>query len=79
MSRKNTSNFMALCPAILDWVRRKVEKVVILVCGRPVTEPSPVNADARQCPQKELEGTVVIAGDVMDPVLPEESWESLKR
>ena len=48
--------------------------------GRTVAEPSTVvDADAQRFPQQELKGTVVIVGDVVDPVLPEENWDRFKR
>ena len=79
MPKMNTSNFKVRCLAILDWIHKTVERVAILMRGRTVAEPSTVvDADAQRYPQKELKGTVVIAGDVVDPVLPKENWDSLK-
>ena len=79
MSKMNTSDIRARCLAILDWFRETVARMVILKRRRTVAEPSPVTGDGNRFPQKELKGTVVIVGDVMNPVLPEENWDSLKR
>lgn len=79
MSKMNTPGIKARCLAILDWVRRTVERLMMLKRGRTVAGPSPVTGDGDRFPQEELEGTVVIVGNVMDPVLPEENWDSLKR
>lgn len=77
MIRMNASDFKARCLAILDNVRDTGERVVILKHGRPVAELSRVTGDGERYPQTELEGTVVIVGDVVGPVLPEEHWDSL--
>lgn len=79
MMKINASDFKARCLAILDDVHETGERVVILKRGRPVAELSRVTGDGERYPQTELEGTVVIVGDVVEPVLPEEHWESLGR
>ena len=79
MMKINASDFTARCLAILDDVHETGERVVILKRGRPVAELSRVTGDGERYPQTELEGTVVIVGDVVEPVLPEEHWESLGR
>ncbi|MXY32908.1 MAG: type II toxin-antitoxin system Phd/YefM family antitoxin [Boseongicola sp. SB0664_bin_43] len=78
MIKINASDFKARCLAILDNVHETGERVVILKRGRPVAELSRVAGDSELYPQSELEGTVVIVGDVVGPVLPEEHWDSLK-
>ena len=78
-TRINASDFKARCLAILDHVHETGERVVILKRGKPVAELSRVVSEGNRYPQTELEGTVVITGDVMEPVLPEEHWDSLKR
>lgn len=79
MMKINASDFKARCLAILDRVHETGERVVILKRGRPVAELSRVTNEGTCYPQAELEGTVVITGDVMEPVFPEEHWDSLKR
>ncbi len=79
MTTINASDFKARCLAILDRVHETGERVVILKRGKPVAELSRVVGDGNCYPQTELEGTVVITGDVMEPVFPEEHWDSLKR
>ena len=77
MKRINASDFKARCLAILDSVHNTGEPVVILKRGRPVAQLSRVTTDGEQFSQTELEGTVVILGDVVGPALPEKHWESL--
>ena len=79
MNTINASDFKARCLAILDRVHETGERMVILKRGRPVAELSPVTGEGRVYPQAELEGTVTIVGDVVEPVLPEDHWDSLKR
>lgn len=78
MMKINASDFKARCLAILDHVHETGERVVILKHGRPVAELLPVVSEENRYPQSDLEGTVIIAGDVMEPVFPEEQWDSLK-
>lgn len=78
MTTINASDFKARCLDILDRVHETGERVVILKGGRPVAELSRVVSEENRYPQSELEGTVIIAGDVVEPVFPEEQWNSLK-
>lgn len=77
MNKINASDFKARCLAILDKVHETGERVVILKRGRPVAELSRVTGDGERYPQTELEGSVIIVGDVVGPVLPEDHWDSL--
>ncbi len=79
MTKINASDFKARCLAILDHVHETGERVVILKRGRPVAELTRATGESERYPQAELEGTVVILDDVVEPVFPEEGWESLKR
>ena len=79
MTKINASDFKARCLAILDHVHETGERVVILKRGRPVAELTRATGESERYPQAELEGTVVILDDVIEPVFPEERWESLKR
>lgn len=78
MERINASDFKARCLAILDRVHETGERVVILKRGRPVAELSRPTGEESRYPQAELEGSVVILGDVLAPVFPEEHWDSLR-
>ena len=79
MNTINASDFKARCLAILDRVHETGERMVILKRGRPVAELSPVTREGSLYPQAELEGTVIVVGDVVGSVLPEDHWDSLKR
>jgi len=74
----NASEFKAKCLSILDRVHDTGERVLILKRGKPVAELIPAsNAEARY-PQQALAGSVTLTGDVIEPVLPEADWESLR-
>ncbi len=79
MESMNASDFKARCLAILDRVQATGESVLILKHGRPVAELVPASRAKTKYPQSELRGTVTFVGDVIEPALPEEAWESLRR
>ena len=79
METINASDFKARCLAILDRVAATGERVVILKRGRPVAELGPASRASAEYPQLELEGTVIVIGDIVAPAVPEEHWESLGR
>ncbi len=73
----NASEFKAKCLAILDEVAATGEAVTILKRGRPVAElVPPISTDSRY-PQDDLRDSVVIKGDIVEPVLPAEAWEAV--
>lgn len=72
MESINASDFKARCLAILNRVQATGERVVILKCGRPVAELRPAGRTPAQYPQSELKGTVIVAGDIVGPAVPEE-------
>ncbi len=78
MESINASDFKARCLAILDRVQTTGTRVVILKRGRPVAELHPASRTHAEYPQWELKGTVIVAGDIVQPAAPEEHWESLE-
>ena len=72
----NASEFKAKCLAILDEVADTGEEVLVLKRGRPVAQVVPPIASSSRHPQDELRDSVVIKGDVVEPVLPAEAWEA---
>ncbi len=78
METINASDFKAQCLAILDRVQSTGEPVLILKRGRPVAELLPAKRSQAEYPQMELEGTVTIVGDIIEPVIPEEDWDCLR-
>ncbi len=72
----NASEFKAKCLAILDEVANTGEEVLILKRGKPVAQLVPPVASSSRHPQDELRDSVVIKGDVIEPVLPAEAWEA---
>lgn len=72
----NASEFKAKYLAILDEVADTGEEVLILKRGRPVAQLMPPIESGSRHPQDELRDSVVIKGDVMEPVLPTEDWEA---
>ena len=77
METINASDFKARCLAILDRVQATGERVIILKRGQPVAELLPASQTHAEYPQLELKGTVIEAGDIVEPAVPEEHWESL--
>ena len=75
----DASDFKARCLAILDRVQATGERIVILKRGRPVAELLPTSRSRAEYPQFELKGTVIETGDILEPAVPEEHWESLGR
>ena len=79
METINASDFKAQCLAILDRVQTTGEHVLILKRGRPVAELLPASRTRAEYPQSDLKGTVTVLGDIMEPVVPEEHWDSLRQ
>jgi prevent-host-death family protein len=79
METINASDFKAKCLAILDRVQATGEPMLILKHGRPVAELVPASRTQAEYPQLDLMGTLTVEGDVIDPVVPEDAWESLRR
>ncbi len=73
----NASEFKAKCLAILDEVSATGEVVTILKRGRPVAELVPPISSGSRYPQDDLRESVVIKGDILEPVLPAEAWEAV--
>ncbi len=70
------SEFKAKCLAILDEVAETGESIVILKRGKPVAElirPLPREAAT---PQEALRGSVRVRGDLLEPVLPADTWSA---
>ncbi|MCY4360725.1 MAG: type II toxin-antitoxin system Phd/YefM family antitoxin [Gammaproteobacteria bacterium] len=78
METINASDFKAQCLAILDRVQATGEHVLILKRGRPVAELLPASRSRSEYPQSELKGTVTVLGDILEPAVPEEDWDSLR-
>jgi prevent-host-death family protein len=76
MSTISASKFKAQCLAILDEVATTGETVTILKHGKPVAQLVPPTPSTSRYPQQELFGTVVILGDVIEPVLPPDAWDA---
>ena len=76
METINITDFKTQCLAVLDRVQSTGESVLILKRGCPVAELLPARRSQAEYPQMELEGTVTIIGDIIEPVIPEEHWDS---
>lgn len=79
METINASDFKAKCLGILDRVQATGERFVILKRGQPVAELVPASWTSAEYAQTELRDTVVVLGDIVEPAVPEEYWESLAR
>lgn len=76
MQTINASEFKTKCLSILDEVAATGETFTVLKRGKPVAQLVPPVSAASKYPQEELVGTVILKGDVMDPVLPAEAWNA---
>ena len=74
----NATEFKAKCLAILDRVRDTGESVLILKHGEPVAQLVPPMPSQSRYPQDDLKGTVIVRGDLIEPVIPADAWEVLK-
>ena len=51
----------------------------VLKGGQPVAELSPAVRSSAAYPQYELKGTVTVVGDITEPAVPADQWESTRR
>ena len=70
--------FKARCDEVLERVAAGEESVVILRGGKPIAELSPAVRPGAAYPQHELKGTVTEVGDIVEPAVPAEDWESAR-
>jgi len=71
--------FKAQCLAVMDEVAATREPVVITKRGRPVAKLVPVDGSKPKKFMGRLEGVLLPAkGDLTEPTVPLEDWESLK-
>ena len=79
MERIDAIDFKTRCLAILEHVAATGESVVILKRGEPVVELRPAVRPGVAYPQYALKGTVVEVGNIVEPALPADHWESTRR
>ena len=72
------SDFRARCLSIIDEVGETGESVVISRHGGPVARLIRYVDSEGECPQRELLGSVVAAGDFTSPLIPADAWESAR-
>ena len=72
----NASEFKAKCLAILDEVSRTGETLTILKHGKPVAQLVPPLPRAAGYPQTSLKGMMEILGDIVEPAVEADDWES---
>ena len=76
MKTMAAGTFKARCLRVMDDVRATREPVTITKKGRPVAKLVPVDTPAKDvfgC----MRGRVEIVGDIVEPAVPAEDWESL--
>jgi prevent-host-death family protein len=77
MKKYPAGEFKTHCLRVMEEVRLKRETVVITRKGTPIAKLVPVDEppqDVFGC----LENEMTIAGDILGPVVPPDSWEALK-
>jgi prevent-host-death family protein len=65
--------FKSKCLAVMDEVQAKCETVIITKHGKPVAKLMPVDPK-RDDFYGSMKGKVIILGDIVGPVIPEEEW-----
>ena len=76
MKTINASEFKAKCLAILDEVSETGETLTILKHGKPVAQLVPPLPRAVGYPQTSLQGMMEILGDIVEPAVEADDWES---
>ena len=76
MKTINASEFKAKCLAILDDVKETGEVVTILKHGKPVAQLVPPAPRVAGYPQTSLRGMMEILGDIVEPAVEADDWES---
>jgi prevent-host-death family protein len=76
MKTMNASEFKAKCLAILDEVSETGEPLTILKRGKPVAQLVPPAPRAQGYPQHGLRGMIEILGDIVEPAVEPDDWDS---
>lgn len=77
MEELSVSRFKATCLAVLEKVRTTREPVLVTKRGVPIAEVVPVSrANDEPRPLGVLIGRGTVLGDVIEPVVDPEEWES---
>lgn len=79
MKTLSSTEFKARCLAVLDEVARTGEPITILKRGKPVAQLVPPVPREKGYPQEQINGTVRIKGDLIEPPLPEDDWEAASK
>jgi prevent-host-death family protein len=70
------SRFKAHCLALLDDVARTGQPLLVVKRGKPLARVVPTGQDSADHPQSTLRGTVAYLGDLIEPTVPADAWES---
>jgi prevent-host-death family protein len=78
MTVLGVARFKATCLEVLERVARTGEEITITKRGKVIARVVPNIAGGKQHPQSTLQGTVEIAGDIVEPATSAETWEVLR-
>ncbi len=78
MEELSVSRFKATCLAVLEKVRTTREPILVTKRGKPIAEVVPVSAAGDE-PRRlgVLAGRGAVVGDIIEPALGQDEWESL--
>ncbi len=72
----NATKFKVKWLALLEWVCKSSQALLITKHGKPVTEVSPASIRADSIyPQQQLNGSVIVLGDIVKPAISDEDLE----
>ena len=78
MARVAATEFKAKCLELMDRVAERSESFVITKRGKPVARLVPVEEKAQESILGALRGLASETGDIVNPVVAPEAWETLR-
>lgn len=78
MTTLGATEFKVSCLEVLERVRRTGESVTITKRGKAIARLVPAATVEKTFPQRSLEGTLEILGDVVAPVVRASAWDATR-
>ncbi len=78
MTSVGVARFKATCLQVLDRVARTGEEITITKRGKAIARVVPSVGNGDRHPQRTLQGTAELVGDIMGPAVPPSAWQVLR-